>query len=553
MKFVDEVRIFVKAGDGGNGAVSFRREKYIERGGPNGGDGGNGGSVVFVADPQLTTLLDYRYQQHHRAKNGEHGMGSDCNGRASDDMVLKVPVGTLVKDANTEELLVDLSEAGQRWVAAKGGRGGLGNMNFATSTRQTPRFAQDGTKGEEITLRLELKLLADVGLLGFPNAGKSTFISRVSRARPKIADYPFTTLVPNLGMVQYKDGLSFVMADIPGIIEGASEGVGLGHQFLRHVERCKVLIHLIDMGAEGEGRAPLHDFDVLNAELAKYSPELASKPQVVAANKQDLPDAQARLADFTEALRERGIRVYPVSCATGEGMQPLMDSVAEVLFTGRTDKLQVEPPAKAARAKKAAQGASSASGAARKSGAAAVKPAARRSDAPASKKAAVTAGSAAKKAAGKSGASVKKATGKAGATAKKAAGKSGSAAKKGAAGKAGATAKKAAGKSAAARSGAGKAGAFAKKAAGKSGSATKNGAGKAGASSKRAAAGKAGAAAKKAAGKSGSAAKKAAGKAGASAKKTAGKSGSAAKKGAAGKSGASAKKSPARKSVGGRR
>jgi GTP-binding protein len=349
MKFVDEVRIFVKAGDGGNGAVSFRREKYIERGGPNGGDGGNGGSVIFVADPQLTTLLDYRYQQHHRAKGGEHGMGNDCNGRAAEDMVLRVPVGTLVKNHDTEELLVDLSEPGQTWVAAKGGRGGLGNMNFATSTRQTPRFAQDGTKGEECTLRLELKLLADVGLLGFPNAGKSTFISRVSRARPKIADYPFTTLVPNLGMVQYKDGLSFVMADIPGIIEGASEGIGLGHQFLRHVERCKVLIHLIDMGAVGEDRAPLRDFDVLNAELAKYSQELASKPQVVAANKLDLPDAQEKLGAFTEALRERGIRVYPVSCATGEGMQALMDSVAEVLFTGRRDKLHVEPPPKAVR------------------------------------------------------------------------------------------------------------------------------------------------------------------------------------------------------------
>ncbi|NOJ82622.1 GTPase ObgE [Myxococcus xanthus] len=380
MKFVDEVRIFVKAGDGGNGAVSFRREKYIERGGPNGGDGGNGGSVVFVADPQLTTLLDYRYQQHHRAKNGEHGMGSDCNGRAAEDMVLKVPVGTLVKDANTGELLVDLSETGQRWVAAKGGRGGLGNMNFATSTRQTPRFAQDGTKGEELTLRLELKLLADVGLLGFPNAGKSTFISRVSRARPKVADYPFTTLIPNLGMVQYKDGLSFVMADIPGIIEGASEGVGLGHQFLRHVERCKVLIHLIDMGAEGEGRAPLHDFDVLIAELGKYSPELASKPQVVAANKLDLPDAQARLEGFTEALRERGIRVYPVSCATGEGMQPLMDSVAEVLFTGRTEKLHVEIPAKAARAGKAKAKAAEKKAPARKAGAtAATKPATKKS------------------------------------------------------------------------------------------------------------------------------------------------------------------------------
>ncbi|AKF84994.1 GTP-binding protein [Myxococcus fulvus] len=352
MKFVDEVRIFVKAGDGGNGCVSFRREKFIERGGPNGGDGGNGGSVIFVADPQLTTLLDYRYQQHHRAKSGEHGMGNDCNGRAAEDMILKVPVGTLVKDHATEELLVDLSQPGQVWEAAKGGRGGLGNMNFATSTRQTPRFAQDGTKGEEFTLRLELKLLADVGLLGFPNAGKSTFISRVSRARPKIADYPFTTLAPNLGMVQYKDHLSFVMADIPGIIEGASEGVGLGHQFLRHVERCKVLIHLIDMGAEGEGREPLHDFDVLNRELEKYSEELSGRPQVVAANKQDLPDAQERLGPFTEALRERGIRVFPVSCATGEGMQALMDAVAEVLFTGRTDKIHVEAPPRAKGAKK---------------------------------------------------------------------------------------------------------------------------------------------------------------------------------------------------------
>ncbi|MFB1482739.1 GTPase ObgE [Corallococcus sp. RDP092CA] len=351
MKFVDEVRIYVKAGDGGNGAVAFRREKFIERGGPNGGDGGNGGSVVFVANPQLTTLLDYRYQQHHRAKSGEHGMGSDCNGHGAEDLVLQVPVGTLIRDEQTGELLVDLSDPGQRFVAAKGGRGGLGNMNFATSTRQTPRFAQDGTKGEEITLRLELKLLADVGLLGFPNAGKSTFISRVSRARPKVADYPFTTLVPNLGMVQYKDNLSFVMADIPGIIEGASEGVGLGHQFLRHVERCKVLVHLIDMGAEGEGRSPLDDFDILNAELKKYSAELANKPQVVAANKQDLTEGRERLGPFTEALRRRGIRVFPVSCATGEGMQPLMDAVAEVLFTGRTDKLHVEAPAKKAATK----------------------------------------------------------------------------------------------------------------------------------------------------------------------------------------------------------
>jgi GTPase len=353
MKFVDEVRIQVKAGDGGNGAVAFRREKYVDRGGPSGGDGGDGGSVIFVADPQLTTLLDYRYQQHHRAKNGEQGMGSDCNGRSSDDLVLKVPVGTLLRDADTDELLADLSDADQRVVVCQGGRGGLGNMNFATSTRQTPRFAQDGTKGEERTLRLELKLLADVGLLGYPNAGKSTLISIVSRARPKIADYPFTTLVPNLGLVQYKDGLSFVMADIPGLIEGASEGVGLGLQFLRHVERCKVLIHLLDMGAEGEGRDPLHDFDVLNTELRKYSEELSRKPQVVAANKLDLPHAQERLGPLTEEMRQRGIAVFPVSCATGQGMQPLLDAVAEVLFTGKTDKLHVEPPPKARAEKKA--------------------------------------------------------------------------------------------------------------------------------------------------------------------------------------------------------
>jgi GTP-binding protein len=349
MKFVDEVRIYVKAGDGGNGAVAFRREKFVERGGPSGGDGGNGGSVVFVADPQLTTLLDFRYQQHHRAKSGENGMGSDCNGRASEDLILKVPAGTLIRDADSGELLADLSEPGQRYVAAQGGRGGLGNMNFATSTRQTPRFAQEGTKGEERTLILELKLLADVGLLGFPNAGKSTLISRVSRARPKIADYPFTTLVPNLGMVQYKDNLSFVMADIPGLIEGASEGVGLGHQFLRHVERCKVLIHLIDMGAEGEGREPLADYDILNRELEKYSAELAKKPQVVAPNKLDLTESRERLEKFTAAMRKRGIAVFPVSCATGEGIQALLDVTAEVLFTGRTDKLHVEPPAKPAK------------------------------------------------------------------------------------------------------------------------------------------------------------------------------------------------------------
>jgi GTP-binding protein len=332
MKFVDQVRIDVKAGDGGNGAVAFRREKFIEKGGPSGGDGANGGSVIFTANPQLTTLLDYRYQQHHQAQSGEHGMGSDMNGRAGEDLVLQVPVGTLVRDQETGELIADLSEAGQRVVVCRGGRGGLGNMNFATSTRQTPRFAQDGTPGEHRLLQLELKLLADVGLLGFPNAGKSTFISKISRARPKVADYPFTTLVPNLGVVQYKDGLSFVVADIPGLIEGASEGVGLGLQFLRHVERCKVLVHLLDLSAVVEGRDALHDFDVLNRELEKYSPALAKRPQVVVANKLDLPFAREELPKLQAALKKRGITVLPMSGVTGEGVGAVLDAAARVLF-----------------------------------------------------------------------------------------------------------------------------------------------------------------------------------------------------------------------------
>ncbi len=343
MKFVDEVSIHVKAGDGGDGAVAFRREKYIEYGGPSGGDGGNGGSVRLLADPQLTTLLDYRYQPLQQAASGQQGMGSDCNGRAAEDLVLRVPAGTLVKDAATGELLADLSTPGAELVAARGGRGGLGNMNFATSTRQTPRFAQEGTKGEERDLVLELKLLADVGLVGFPNAGKSSLIARVSRARPKVADYPFTTLVPNLGMVAYKDGLSFVMADIPGLIEGAAEGVGLGHQFLRHVERCRVLIHLVDLSAEGPGRSPLRDWDVLNRELQRFSPTLAQKPQLVAANKVDLPEARARLPRFALALRRRGIPVFPMSAATGEGVPALLDAAATIVFGGALPSVEAPP------------------------------------------------------------------------------------------------------------------------------------------------------------------------------------------------------------------
>ena len=334
MKFVDQVSVVVKAGDGGNGAVAFHREKYIDKGGPSGGDGGDGGSILFEADPQLTTLLDFRFQQRHQARSGQHGMGSDMNGRAGEDMIIKAPLGTLVIDETTGELLKDLSTPGELWVVAKGGSGGWGNMNFATSTRQTPRFAKDGTFGEEKHLVLELKLLADVGLLGFPNAGKSTFISRISHARPKVADYPFTTLVPNLGVVDYRDRKSFVVADIPGLIEGASEGHGLGHQFLRHVERCRVLVHLVDLSTADEGRDPVTDFDTINRELQKYSKVLADKPQLVVANKLDLPHAREALPAFVEAMNRRGVKVFELSGATGEGAQAVLDACARVLFAG---------------------------------------------------------------------------------------------------------------------------------------------------------------------------------------------------------------------------
>ncbi len=339
MKFVDQVRIYVKAGDGGNGAVAFRREKSVPKGGPAGGDGGRGASVVFRADPQLTTLLDYRYLQHHRAQNGEAGMGSDCNGRDGEDLILRVPVGTVFKEEETGELLADLAEPGQEWVAAKGGRGGLGNMNFATSTRQTPRFAQPGTPGDQKTLVLELKLLADVGLIGYPNAGKSTLISVISRARPKIADYPFTTLVPNLGVVGYKDHKSFVVADIPGLIEGASEGAGLGHQFLRHVERCRFLVHLVDASAPDldPERDLDKDYKTINRELARYSAELAERPQIVAINKCDIPEARERAEEFAKKLKRRknAPRVFLISAATNDGVSALVDACAELLWGGR--------------------------------------------------------------------------------------------------------------------------------------------------------------------------------------------------------------------------
>jgi GTPase len=335
VKFVDEVRIHVKAGDGGKGAVAFRREKFMPRGGPSGGDGGRGGSILVEADENYTTLLDYRFQPEHKARSGEPGGGSDCNGRDGSDVVLKVPVGTTVKDVGSGELLFDLARNGEQGVLAKGGKGGMGNMNFATATRQAPRFAQPGTPGEEKEVVLELKLLADVGLLGYPNAGKSTLISRVSKAKPKVADYPFTTLTPHLGVVAYKDHRSFVMADIPGIIEGAHQGAGLGHQFLRHVERCRLLVHLIDCSAAGEGREPTRDLESLDRELALYSEKLARKPQIIAANKIDLPEARARAKKLAARLKRKKIPVFQISAATGEGVAELLDAVAERLFAGR--------------------------------------------------------------------------------------------------------------------------------------------------------------------------------------------------------------------------
>ncbi len=328
MQFIDEAEVLAKAGDGGPGAVAFRREKFVPRGGPAGGDGGNGGDIVLETDERLTTLLDFRFKREYRARNGEPGRGRDQNGHAASEMVLKVPPGTLVRDAASGEVLADLRETGRRWVLAKGGRGGLGNMNFATPTLQAPRFAQPGTEGEEKRVRLELRLLADVGLVGFPNAGKSTLVSRLSRARPKIADYPFTTLQPHLGVVQYKDGRSFVLSDLPGLIEGAHRGAGLGHRFLKHMARCRTIIHLVDASQERDLAA---DFDAINRELELFDPALGRKPQVVAANKIDVPEGRERAGDLRRELKRRKIDVHLVSGATGEGIEELLDAVVRAL------------------------------------------------------------------------------------------------------------------------------------------------------------------------------------------------------------------------------
>jgi GTP-binding protein len=332
VQFIDEAVIEVKAGDGGNGSAAFRREDGVPRGGPSGGDGGDGGSIIVVADHALSSLLDFKYKRHYRADRGEDGRNKDQYGAAGDDLVIKVPIGTVIYE--DDQPLVDLDADGARFVLAKGGIGGKGNIHFATPWNQAPRTAEPGTLGEERTVRLELKLLADVGLLGYPSVGKSTFISRVSRARPKIADYPFTTLVPNLGVVRLSDERTFVIADIPGLIEGASEGAGLGHQFLRHVERCRVLVHIVEATfTTGPERTPLDDFGVINRELAHYAPELATKPQIAVLNKCDAIDPK----DIPEIQREfaaAGIELLAMSAATGAGVDAVLEAVWRKLRTG---------------------------------------------------------------------------------------------------------------------------------------------------------------------------------------------------------------------------
>ena len=330
MKFVDEARIHLKAGNGGNGCVSFRRERFIPRGGPDGGNGGKGGDVILQADAQLSTLLDFTYPKQFRAQKGSHGKGKDQTGRKGEDLILRVPVGTLVRDDQTEEVLQDLLFDGQRFVAARGGRGGRGNARFATPTFRTPRRAEKGEPGEEHWLRLELKLLADVGLLGFPNVGKSTLLSKISSARPKIADYPFTTLVPNLGVVIREESRPFVVADIPGLIEGASQGAGLGLTFLRHVERTRLFIHLLEISGD-PSRHPVKDFHALNQELKAYHPSLLEKIQIVALNKIDLPSVRERAEELKNQFEKMGYSLYRISGTTGEGVEEMMDTVSQVL------------------------------------------------------------------------------------------------------------------------------------------------------------------------------------------------------------------------------
>ncbi|MBF7083701.1 GTPase ObgE [Desulfallas sp. Bu1-1] len=340
--FYDRAKIFVKGGDGGNGCVAFRREKYVAEGGPWGGDGGKGGDVVFRGDGGLRTLVDFRYQRHYKADRGQHGRGKNMHGRSAEDLVIRVPLGTVIRDEATGQVLGDIVAEGQEVVVARGGRGGRGNARFAGPHNKAPTMAEKGEPGEERWLVLELKLLADVGLVGYPNAGKSTMISRLSAARPKIAGYPFTTLTPNLGVVSLGEGKSFVMADIPGLIEGAHSGAGLGHDFLRHVERTRLLVHVLDT-AGTEGRDPLEDFRVINRELKLYNETLAGRPQVIAANKMDLPGSKENLARL-EAGLAGAYEIFPVSAITGAGLGELAHRVYELLQELPAEPLQEETP-----------------------------------------------------------------------------------------------------------------------------------------------------------------------------------------------------------------
>ncbi|MBT2754587.1 GTPase ObgE [Mesobacillus foraminis] len=327
--FVDQVKIYVKGGDGGNGMVAFRREKYVPNGGPAGGDGGRGANVVFQVEEGLRTLMDFRYQRHFKAPRGEHGMSKNQHGKNAKDMIVKVPPGTVVTDAATSEVIADLTEHGQQAIIARGGRGGRGNSRFATPANPAPELSENGEPGQERDVVLELKLLADVGLVGFPSVGKSTLLSVVSAARPKIAEYHFTTIVPNLGMVETEDGRSFVMADLPGLIEGAHSGVGLGHQFLRHIERTRVIVHVLDMAAV-EGRDPYEDYLTINKELKEYNLRLSERPQIIVANKMDMPDAEENLAAFKERLTD-DYPVFPISAFTREGLRDLLFATADLL------------------------------------------------------------------------------------------------------------------------------------------------------------------------------------------------------------------------------
>lgn len=336
MKFIDEAKIILKAGRGGNGCISFRRERYRPFGGPDGGDGGKGGDIIFVADKQMTTLMDFKHRRHYFAKNGEHGMGSDRYGRGAEPLIVKVPVGTIVINDETNQIITEFIHDGQSEVIARGGKGGLGNIHFKSSTNQAPRTATKGERGEELTVRLELKLFADVGIIGLPNAGKSTLISVVSKARPKIADYPFTTLVPNLGVVRYSDDLSFVMADTPGLIPNAHKGAGLGIRFLRHIERCKIFVHLVGYSRDSD---LISDILAINRELKLYSPELIKRPMIIALSKIDLADDKKMLSHTLSTLRKRfkQYKIIPISSITGAGIKELINTIGGMLIKLKTE------------------------------------------------------------------------------------------------------------------------------------------------------------------------------------------------------------------------